>query len=127
MSDPDIDPNTTGFIIRTDAGARKLVDRMDSMRVQLAALKASTVKWDRLIALLGAAATIIVSASWKVMNDNLNSAERRHAGEVAIIHKRFEEQQRLLNGLFQVNVEKRPPAIVAKEVREAQAADGGVR
>jgi hypothetical protein len=126
---PPIDANSTAFIVRTDAGARKIVERLDGMRNDLAetqgtieSMKVSVVRWDRLIFILGAAASVIVGASWRVMNANLERSDRMHAEEMRVIREELMEVRKLsayVVGSYQVNVEKKAPAVVAKQVREA--------
>lgn len=136
MPDEPFDPNKTAHIIRTDAGARKFIDRVDTMRNEVAdlttevvKLKASAVPWNLLISILGGAAVVITGASWKVMNSNLERTDRLQAEQLRAIREDMTELRRAAvysQGTYDVQVAKRPAAIVAREV-QAATADAGTK
>jgi hypothetical protein len=123
--------NPKDFVPRTDAGARKLIDRLDRLQLRLVALKSSTVRYDRFIAMIGVSATVIVSAAWKVQADNLRAMERVHLAEMAAlrddIHGELQRANAYAAGNYRVVVEKQAPAVVAQEVRAAIADAGTLR
>lgn len=129
MGDTPTEPGPeekTGWVVRTDAGARKIIERLDTMRVEIAKVEASSVRWDRLIIILGSAATVIVGGAWNVSNTNseriakaLNEQMQVMRAEIADLR----EMKPYVLGNYQVAVEKKPPAKVAEEVRSQL--DGG--
>lgn len=127
---PPIEKTPSGQwpVPRTDRGARKLIEHVDLLRDSVIELKASTVKYDRLIAILGAAATVIVSASWKVMNNNLERSDRIHAAEMKTLREEVGELRKVaphIRGTYEVSVERKPREQVAAEVKRAIDRDGG--
>lgn len=137
MSDEPFDPNKTAHLIRTDAGARKVVDRIDAMRNEVAdlttevvVLKASSVKWDRLIFILGSASLTIVGGAWRVTTSSADRSDRLQAEQLRVIREDMAELRKAAvysQGSFAVTVEKRAPAVVAKEVQATLAMDAGAR
>lgn len=134
--EPPFDPNATGFIVRTDAGARKIIDRIDQLRDdfgelhgELGKVKEASVRWDRLLFILGSAATVIVGAAWKVTTNSVERGDKWMATQVNQLRGEMSELRKgaaYAKGSYDVQVEKRPAAAVAKEV-QAATSDAGTR
>lgn len=120
---------------REDRVTRKLINRMDTMRdamanVQTAIIevKAVSVRWDKLIFILGTASTVIVGAAWRVTISQNEQSERRQERQLSEIRAEVKELRELkaqVRGTYQVAVEQKPRAKVAEEVRSLVEADGG--
>lgn len=136
MGTEPFNPNSTVEIKRTDAGSRKIIDRLDIMRGEIEDLRvdaAKSVKWDKLVVMLGAAAATIVSGAWAVIKLSEARSDRYQAEQIrqlredmASLRGAVPKVEAYARGSYQVQVEKRPAAAVVKEVREATA-DGGTR
>lgn len=70
------EPKST-WVVRTDAGARKIVERLDALREHQKHL----VSWQSLITILGAAAVVVVGAAW-VLNLRTEAAAEGSAKAV---------------------------------------------
>jgi hypothetical protein len=113
--------------VRTDAGARKIIERLDDMRDQMTEVKAASVRWDKLIVLLGSAATVIVGGAWRVAVSQNEQSERRLLQQIIEVRGQILELQEMkayVKGAYQVSVEQKPRAKVAEEVRSQL--DGGL-
>lgn len=128
MADSDTPP-PEGRERRTDRATRLHLENLQGIREEVIALKASAVKYDRLMAILAAAATVIVGAAYKVQTDSLTRAEYIHAQDMKAfredVHHELQTFSAYSMGAYKVVVEQQQPREVAREVRAVIRADGG--
>jgi hypothetical protein len=137
-SEPPFNPDDTAVIRRTDAGSRKIIDRIDSMRDEIADLKAdqrNAVRWDKLAVTLGSAATVIIGGAWAITKSSEARTDRIAAEQLRAIRSELAEIRRAdmpkveayAKASAQVLTKDKSPAEAKKELAVSSALDGGTR